>query len=593
MIRTGDKSKYIIISFFFFLFFMSFYKLNVFAEENLETATDSDAYYDLTEEEKIEIIIEEQNSEIVSDTAGPVTVYDGIDYSAVYDYNYYISKYPDVKNAYGEDSYAALKHFVNNGMNEGRQAKESFNVYSYAYRYADIRRVCKNNLKSYYMHYITNGSRENRVAIGTGEIQNPATVYGGIDYSKVYDYKYYTDKYPDIKNTYGLDDEGALGHFVNNGMNEGRQANESFNVYSYAYRYADIRRACKNDLKSYYMHYITNGSKENRVAIGTNEIQNPATVYNGINYSKVYDYEYYTSRYPEIKSRYDLDDMGILENFVNEGMDKGLQAKADFDVWSYGYSYRDLRNVLGSKPKNYYMHYINNGSNENRTLTYGVTNSNNELTVYADYDFSGIYDIVYYTSHNPDVRSLYGFDEKAILEHFAKNGLRENRVAAESYSVEKYNEAKEKMNEYFKTTYKEEKYPKAVYVLNVIGWDLKSAFDWSSGLKYYSGVSKSPDPGINYFGDFGFDNGKGNCYVMAAVFYEMAYVMGYEVRQMAGEVPLRNGGSGPHSWVEIDMEGETYVFDPDFTNETKQDGFKLKYGQSGTWIYKNISVMHE
>ncbi|MBR1815445.1 MAG: transglutaminase domain-containing protein [Lachnospiraceae bacterium] len=595
MLKQKYGLRFIFLLLFMVAFLLNFDCVDVFAADNIDTATDGDASYDSLEDytEEYSEIIPDELEPVVMGAANASAIYDGVDYSAVYDYNYYITKYPDIKATFGDNTEAALQHFVNCGMNEGRQAKESFNVYSYAYKYADLRSAFGNNLKSYYQHYITNGVREGRVAVGTNKLQNPVTVYEGVDYSPVYNYNYYISHNKDIKNAFGIDDYSALQHFVNSGMNEGRQACEDFNVYSYANKYADLRGAFGNDKKLYYIHYITNGAKEGRVATGTNQIQNPVTIYNGVDYSKVYDFYYYINHNSEVKSAYSLDDYGALEHFVNTGMDKGLQAKEDFDVWSYGYSYSDLRRAFGNQPKSYYMHYITNGSKEGRNLTHGVTSSNNELTVYAGYDFSDIYDIVYYTSHNIDVRNAFGFDEEAVLAHFARNGLKENRVAAASYSSAKYADAKEQMAEHFKTTNKTDKYPKAVNVLNNVGWNLNSAFNWAAELKYYSGVSKTPDPGINYFGNFGFDNGKGNCYVLAAVFYEMAYVMGYDVRQMAGTVPLRAGGQGPHSWVEIDMDGETYVFDPDFTNETKYNGFKFKYGQSGTWIYNNISQMHE
>ena len=44
------------------------------------------------------------------------TIYNGVDYSSVYNYDYYVTKYPDVKELCGEDKTKALEHFVNNGM---------------------------------------------------------------------------------------------------------------------------------------------------------------------------------------------------------------------------------------------------------------------------------------------------------------------------------------------------------------------------------------------------------------------------------------------------------------------------------------------
>lgn len=139
-------------------------------------------------------------------------------------------------------------------------------------------------------------------------------------------------------------------------------------------------------------------------------------------------------------------------------------------------------------------------------------------------------------------------------------------------------------------------YPKATAILNQVGWNLKSAFQWSASLKYYGHNANMPQtaaPGTKWYADYGFTNLKGNCYVMAATFCEMARNLGYNACQISGQVPLRSGGLGPHSWVEIAINGTTYVFDPDFTNETGRNGYQITYGQSGTWRYVKGSVMSD
>lgn len=294
------------------------------------------------------------------------TVYNGVDYSAIYNYSYYIKNYPDIKKAFGSDDKAALAHFVNYGMKEGRQAKSDFNVYSYAYKYADLRNAYKNNLKSYYMHYINYGKREKRVAVGTTEFKNYCTVYNGVDYSSVYDCNYYVNKYKDIKNAYKLDDAKILAHFVNYGMKEGRQGSARFDVMSYAYKYADLRNAYKNDLKKYYMHYINYGKKEGRIATGTTSIQNCVTKYNGKDYSAVYNGTYYASKYSDIHNTFKLDDVAMLKHFINYGMKEGRQGKTTFNVSNYRNRYADLRNAFGNDLTKYYLHYINYGVREGR-----------------------------------------------------------------------------------------------------------------------------------------------------------------------------------------------------------------------------------
>lgn len=95
---------------------------------------------------------------------GAQAKYNGKDYSSVYDFNYYISKNPDVLRVYGYDENKVLCHFVNFGMKEGRQAKESFNLTIYKDSYSDLRKAFGNSNKSYYMHYINLGKKENRIA---------------------------------------------------------------------------------------------------------------------------------------------------------------------------------------------------------------------------------------------------------------------------------------------------------------------------------------------------------------------------------------------------------------------------------------------
>jgi len=134
-------------------------------------------------------------------------------------------------------------------------------------------------------------------------------------------------------------------------------------------------------------------------------------------------------------------------------------------------------------------------------------------------------------------------------------------------------------------------FPQAVSVLNSVGWNLKAAFNWSAGMKYYghnSSMPSYPDSThtASWFASYGFNNYKGNCIVMACTFYQMAKELGYDCRVIHGSVVGRSGKYVPHAWTEIDIDGTTYVFDPNFTNETGRNGYKIKYGQSGTWRYK-------
>lgn len=107
----------------------------------------------------------------------------------------------------------------------------------------------------------TNGNTSNTSSISGGYI------YQGIDYSLVFNPTYYTNKYPDLKAAFGTNATNLFNHFVNNGMNEARQASANFNVVTYKNRYSDLQNAFGDNLPSYYRHYIQNGHKEGRSAV--------------------------------------------------------------------------------------------------------------------------------------------------------------------------------------------------------------------------------------------------------------------------------------------------------------------------------------
>ena len=251
-------------------------------------------------------------------------VHNGTDYSRIFDPYYYADTYGDLKQAYGYDCNSLLQHFINYGAKEGRSG------------------------------------------IGCTTLQGAVTVLGGVDYSAVYDYQYYVNKYADIKTAYGYDDLAVLQHFVNYGMKEGRQAKSSFDVNSYRLQYADLRGAYGNDLKSYYTHYINYGRKEGRVATGCTTLQGGTTVYRSVNYAAVYDFSYYVANNPDVYRAYGNDDVAVLQHFVNHGMQEGRRACAGFSVQTYCTNYADLQRAYGNDWKAYYMHYINYGVREGR-----------------------------------------------------------------------------------------------------------------------------------------------------------------------------------------------------------------------------------
>ena len=75
-------------------------------------------------------------------------------YTSVYDYDYYISHYPSVKEITGADPGKVFSFFVNYGMDLGHTACAGFDVRAYKKQRGDLAELYKNDWRSYYLSYM-------------------------------------------------------------------------------------------------------------------------------------------------------------------------------------------------------------------------------------------------------------------------------------------------------------------------------------------------------------------------------------------------------------------------------------------------------
>ena len=312
------------------------------------------------------------------------TIYGGIDYSAVYDKDYYISHNPDVYAAIGNNARALLQHFVFNGMREGRQASDAFRLSYYKAAYSDLRAAFGNDNKSYYMHYVNSGKAEGRL----GESK---TVYEGVDYSRIYNTDAYYSHNADVANAFGYDPRALIKHFVTCGINEGRASSNGFDYYYYRTRYSDLRAAFGNNVASYYIHYMNNGYNEGRSGYSTSS-------YGGVDYSAVYNFDYYYNNYTDLRYAFGNDWYKLIQHFATSGINEGRQANSRFNYNYYRNKYDDLRAAFGNNVKAYYTHYMYNGQYEGRKAAADMTGWQN---------INGRY---YYYNDMGDIRSWTGID---------------------------------------------------------------------------------------------------------------------------------------------------------------------------------------
>ena len=103
-------------------------------------------------------------------------------------------------------------------------------------------------------------------ALGVADATGIAKYYGlrKGGYEKVFDPVFYADKYEDVKQLYGYDEDKLLDHFIEIGMREGRQGIGDFDPYAYRGRYEDLATQYKDQMQQYYIHYMEQGKTEGR-----------------------------------------------------------------------------------------------------------------------------------------------------------------------------------------------------------------------------------------------------------------------------------------------------------------------------------------
>ena len=177
------------------------------------------------------------------------------DANFAFDADFYLSHYPDLRNAYGADHQAAFNHWTTHGIKEGRRASREFDVSYYVNRYPDLYQAFRSDYAAALNHWIKYGIAEGRQ--GSREI----------------DVQYYLAKYEDLRRAFGSDYRAALTHWTQYGFYEQRQASAQFNLVNYFNRYPDLREAFKyskspsryaDDGALGFKHWIENGITEGR-----------------------------------------------------------------------------------------------------------------------------------------------------------------------------------------------------------------------------------------------------------------------------------------------------------------------------------------
>jgi lipopolysaccharide biosynthesis protein/GT2 family glycosyltransferase len=259
--------------------------------------------------------------------------------SGLFDRNWYLAQYPDVRAA-GIDP---VLHYLKQGAAEGRNPGELFDAQWYLSQYPEVAAEGSNPL----LHYLQHGAAEGRVPNGK------ARDVERIELSGFFDRDWYLEQYPDVR-ARGLD---PVLHYIERGAADGRDPSPLFDTRWYLAHYPDVAARGENPL----LHYLLHGAKEGRPFNDTTRQGETIGQMQLIESSGLFDRDWYLDRYPEVRA------LGVdpVLHYLEQGASEGRNPSRLFDTRWYASHYRDLE-FAGWNPL---VHYLLCGRSEGRRPT--------------------------------------------------------------------------------------------------------------------------------------------------------------------------------------------------------------------------------
>jgi hypothetical protein len=319
------------------------------------TSTSNDTAYGMAVANNGDVIVAGSTSANSTFALMSVTTEDSLCSAAVFDWQYYLAKYPALRASGITTEAQARAHWLAAGIAGGLQGCETFLASDYLARYSDLRTAFGSDYRAAISHYVTYGLHEGRLGVlqlSTNVLLlNPA----------VFDWQYYLANNPDLGAAGITTQAQAKQHWLAYGINEGRRGAAAFDPRRYLEMYPDLQNAFGlTNYRAAIQHYVTSGRAEGRD--GNADAYLNATVFN---------WSYYLANNPDLGQHGITTQAQAELHWLSYGVNEGRRASATF--WSQGYygRYADLQAAFGGLPTNkrwraLIQHWVNNGRREGR-----------------------------------------------------------------------------------------------------------------------------------------------------------------------------------------------------------------------------------
>lgn len=285
----------------------------------------------------------------------------------LFDSSYYRSVNPDLGGLTDEE---ALQHLVTFGLVEGREfsrwvTPQMLDTYADwncgIYPNAEAFNSPETRLRTAFEHLRDFGLDEGRpLRVQTDLVIS--SIFSPNAQMRVrpeyFNAEYYQQRYADLGE---LSNQQLFQHFVNFGVNEGRQGSSSFSVKTYLENSGDLQQLGFTNHQA-LEHFIRFGVDEGRPRSRLSFVSQVAEV---LQQNLVYFSSYYRSQNPGLGS---FNDTQLFEHFYDFGRHEGRRASPYFDVNTYLASNPDLQQA-GFTNQQAIAHFIAFGFEELRQAT--------------------------------------------------------------------------------------------------------------------------------------------------------------------------------------------------------------------------------
>ncbi len=148
----------------------------------------------------------------------------------------------------------------------------------------------------------------------------------------VFDGEYYADRYPELKEAYGTDEDKLYEHFIHYGIEEGRCASPFFDVSFYSnYHSQNLQEQMKGDYVKAFKHFLSNYNSTQL-----------------LNLSPQFNASYYASLHPEAVEQGNNTTFALLQHYISNGYKTGERGSSTH-LSPEGHSYHTGYTVTAAK----------------------------------------------------------------------------------------------------------------------------------------------------------------------------------------------------------------------------------------------------